>query len=117
MQKYLTDEEEFFSNNTNPEQKFFGPNSIKGDNEFFKEEDYIKQDIVRIKNVIMKNGSQSFEILKNNKIELILRSVNFTRKEINFMNSLEGIQLLLYCFKSGHKSVNKIKQEIKRVMK
>lgn len=117
MQKYLTDEEEFFSNSSNPEQKFFGPNSLKGDNEFFKDENYIKQDVVRIKNIIMKNGSQSFEILKNNKIELILRSINFTKKEVQFMNSLQGIQLLLNCFKEDHKSVNKIKQEIKKIIK
>ena len=115
-QKYKSEEEEFLTS-TGGDQKFSASGSLKIDNDFFKDEDYVPQDLFRVKNVKLKNGSQSWELIKNGKIELILRHINFTKKEAEYLNTVNGSQFLLSSYKAGIKSVNKFKQELKKVAK
>ena len=114
MQKYLTDEEEFYSSSVNPDQKYFGPNSLRNDSDFFDEIDDKLFDSARIK-IVPIGKDYIWEFMINNERVTSLKSVSFTKKEIKFLTGVDGVKYLLQCFKSNKLVVSTIKKEIKKI--
>jgi len=90
--------------------------SLKSDNELFDEEEFVEHPVISIKYKSQRQG-ESWEILENNKLVLLLKSPPFTKAEKNFFKTPEGMRFIMNSYKEGLTSANKIKQQIKKIKK
>jgi hypothetical protein len=97
----------------NSEVRNFAFHLTKADNEFFKEESYKPNSIIRIKRKFSKKNGEEWQIHQDGKIALTLKENRFTIAEKKFLHSVEGMQFLMSAFKSGLSSVAKIKEAMK----
>lgn len=97
----------------NSEVRNFAYHLTKAENEFFKEELYKPNSIIRIKRKCSKKNGEEWQILQDGELVLTLKESRFTIAEKKFLHSVEGMQFLISSFKSGLCSVNKIKEAIK----
>lgn len=96
-----------------------GPHSVnllKKDNELFNEEDYIVNTVVHARRISLKKG-EDWEILENNRVVLVMKGTRFTNSEKEFLRSVEGMKFLINEYKSGNKSVVKIKNNLENFNK
>lgn len=58
-----------------------------------------------------------WNLMVNNKVVLVINGKYFSKKQIDFMLSVEGAQYVLSEYKGGCDSVNKLKEKIKEKIK
>jgi hypothetical protein len=97
--------------------KHFNASVLKTDNEFYKEEDNIKQKLINVKYRKFRNGGEDWEILEDGKVLLILKGVRFTNKEKIYFKTVEGIRFIMNGYKEGWNSVSRFKNELKVIVK
>lgn len=95
--------------------KFYGLS--KFDHDLYKEEDDVAEKVIRIKRVSMPNKGEKWRILEDNKVVFILEGSKLNNKEKEFLRSAEGASWLLSQAKTGIKSFNALKNEIKKKLK
>lgn len=84
--------------------------SLRVDNELFNEEDSnIVHSVINVKRV-----KEDWEILVDGKSALLLKGTRFTNTEKDYLRTVDGMKFLISTYKSGKKSVVKIKEELKR---
>lgn len=115
MTKQSEDAEEELFLAENSESKGF--NLLRTDNELFNEEDNIAHPVVNAKRVKLPRHGEDWEILVNGKVALLLKGTRFTNPEKAFLRTVDGMKFLISEYKSGHKSVVKIKTNLKKAMK
>lgn len=87
-------------------------NSFKHDSELFDEEKYVVYPIIEIKRFDTRK-LEKWEIKENNKISFTIRSDQLTEKEKKYLRSASGMNLLLELYKTGVRTVSRIKTKIK----
>jgi hypothetical protein len=85
-------------------------NSLRVDNELFKDEDDIVYDTVSVKRTSSTRHGENWDILVNGKSSLKLKGDRFTKKEKEFLRTPAGVQFVIAEFKNGCSSINKFKQ-------
>ena len=91
-------------------------NLSKFDHDLYKEEDDIAEKIIRVKRIDLPNGGERWKVFEDNKIIFILEGNKLTKKEKEFLRSVEGVNFLLKQARLGIKSFNALKLEIKSVL-
>src|SRR5690606_26547216 len=86
------------------EEKFPRNGSLRQETELFNDEDYVPHAIIGIKRIEFGKG-EDWEVVVNNKVELVLKGVRFTGKERDFLRTVAGIQFIMKGYKMGWKSV------------
>ena len=102
------DEDEFDKQSQNPLS-----NTLRIDNELFKEEDDVVYDIVSVKRTSSTRHGENWDILVNGKSVLKLKGSRFTKKEKDYLRSPDGIQFVISGYKNGWGSINKFKTMMK----
>jgi hypothetical protein len=97
----------------NSEVRNFSYHLTKADNEFFKEDLYKANSVLRVKRKCSKKNGEEWQIIQDGKIALTLKESRFTIAEKKFLHTVEGMQFLVQAFKSGLYSVSKIKEAIR----
>jgi hypothetical protein len=92
-------------------------NLSKFDYDLFHEEDDKTEKIIRVKHFNLPNNGDRWKIFENNKILHTIEGSKLTKKEKNFLKSVDGAVWLLSKAKSGIKSFNALKTEIKKKVK
>ena len=98
----------------NSEVRNFAFHLTKAENEFFKEEMYKPNSLIRIKRKFSKKNGEEWQILQDGQLALTLKASRFTLAEREFLHSVEGMQFLILSFKSGLGSAAKIKEALKK---
>src|SRR3990167_3283012 len=110
--KQEEDEEEMFLSQENESRNFTLP---RADNELFNEDDNIANIVVSAKRVKLPRNGEDWEITVDGRTALKLKGTRFTNPEKIFLRTVDGMRFLISEYKSGNKSVVKIKVSMKRV--
>ncbi len=91
--------------------------SLRADNELFNEEDYVPHKIINAKRVRLPRKGEDWEVLEDGEVVLVMKGTRFTKSEKEFLRTAEGMRFIIDEYKAGKKSVVKIKDELKKVLK
>lgn len=109
-EKYLSDEIEHMEEN----KYSFNTNQ---NNDLFDDEANVVHKIVSVRRVKLPRNGENWEVLEDNRVALTLKGVRLTKREKSILYTPEGINLLMSEYKSGNKSVTKIKKLLREAWK
>jgi hypothetical protein len=89
----------------------------KFDFELYKEEDDVAENVIRVKRINLPNNGDRWKISENSTVVLTLEGSKFTKKQKEFLRSVEGANWLLGQAKLGINSFNSLKKELKKRIK
>lgn len=89
----------------------------KYNNDLFDEEKNIPHNVLMVKRVLLPGAGEDWEITDSNRIVFILRGARLTKKEKSIMRKPEGLKMLIEEYKQGNRSINKIKDKLKKLGK
>lgn len=92
-------------------------NLSKFECDLYNAEDDVTEKIIRVKRICLSNKEERWKIYEDNKSVFVLEGNKLSKKEKSFLHSVEGINWLLSRAKSGIKSFNSLKINLKQKMK
>ena len=92
-------------------------NLSKFEYDLYHEEDDVAEKVIRVKRISMPNKSEKWKIFEDNKVSFIVEGTKLNNKEKDFLRSVDGVNFLIKQCKSGIKSFNSLKNEIKKALK
>jgi hypothetical protein len=81
--------------------------------DLYHEEDDISEKVIRVKKVSMPNKGEKWKVFENNKILHVIDGSKLTKKERDFLKSVDGAIWFLEKAKIGIKSFNSFKSDLK----
>lgn len=100
-----------------PDQQSIKHILSKYEYDLYKEEDDIAQKVIRVKRFSMPNKGEKWKIFEDTKVIFILEGTKLNGKEKDFLRTVEGVTFLIKQFKTGIKSFNALRKEIKNNLK
>lgn len=91
-------------------------NLSKFEFDLYDEESNKPHKVVRVKRFSSSNKVEKWKIFEDNKIMFIIDGDKLGNKEKSFLRTVDGINFLLTQYKSGIKSFNSLKNEIKKCL-
>ena len=91
-------------------------NLSKFDFDLYHEEDDKSETVIRVKRVSMPNKGEKWKVMTDNKVTFIVESSKISKKEREFLQTINGFNFLLQQAKIGIKSLNNLKAEIKKII-
>jgi hypothetical protein len=85
--------------------------------DLYHEEDDVSLPVVRVKHVSMPNKGERWKIFEDNKVVFVVEGAKLNNKEKDFLRGIDGVNFLIAQHKSGIKSFNSLKTEIKKRLK
>lgn len=77
------------------------------------DEDESNKASIEVKRVSTKNFEKhSWRIFENSKLAVVVDSEVLTKKQINFLLTMDGIKFLVDTYKNGNRNVTRIKKEL-----
>ena len=98
------------------EDKHAGGLRLRQETELFDDESYIKFPILNVRRLELPNNGEDWEFLQDKTVVFILKGVQLTKKERNYLRTPEGMLFLISGFKQGWNTVTKIKKQLKTVL-
>jgi SMC interacting uncharacterized protein involved in chromosome segregation len=89
----------------------------KFDYDLFNEEEDVVEKVVRVKRVSLPNKGERWKILQDNKAVFIIDGSKISKKEREYLRSIDGFNFLITQAKAGIKSLNKLRIELKKNIK
>jgi hypothetical protein len=93
------------------EKNLFG-NSLRIDNELFKEEDNIVYSLMQVRKINKSKNGESWQILQDRKVVLVLKAEYFDDKELQFLKTPKGFLYLIDGYKKGWREMSEFKDGI-----
>lgn len=91
---------------------------MKANNELFNEEEASKSPkVARVKRKYTKKNGEEWHLILDDEPVLILKETRFTLAEKEFLRSADGMKFLLDACKAEIKSVSKLKEKLKDLLK
>lgn len=94
----------------------FKQNLSKFEHDLYHDEDDIVAKVIRIKRVGASNKNEKWKIFEDTKIVFVLEGSKLSKKECEFLRTIEGINFLIAQAKIGIKSFNRLRTELKKKM-
>jgi hypothetical protein len=85
--------------------------------DLYHEEDDVPNPVVRVKRFSLPNKGERWKIFQDNKIIFVLEGAKLTKKEKNFLRTVDGVNFLITQGKKGIRSFNSLRIEIKKQLK
>lgn len=92
-------------------------NLSKIEMDLYHEEYDVAEKVISVKRVSLPNNGVKWKISENNKVMFVVEGSKLTKKEREFLQTAEGFNFLITQFKTGIKSFNALKTEIKKKLK
>lgn len=92
-------------------------NLSKFEYDLYHEEDDNVEKIIRVKKISMPNKGEKWKIFEDNAVMFIVDGAKLTNKEKDFLRSIDGVNFLISQYKHGIKSLNALKNEMKKNIK
>lgn len=99
--------------NDNDDQNKYSFNNTNQNNDLFDDEQNVIHSIISVKRIRLPKSGENWEILEDGRVKFVLKGIRLTNREKSILYSLDGINLLMREYKSGNKSVVKIKKLLK----
>lgn len=80
---------------------------------FYEEKDVVEK-VIRVKRVQMPNKCEKWKIFENTKAVFVLDGTKISKKEKEFLYTIDGVNFLISQYKDGIRSLNKLKVELKK---
>lgn len=100
-----------------PDQQSIKHILSKYEYDLYKEEDDIATKVIRVRRFSMPNKGEKWKIFEDNKVIFILDGTKLNGKEKDFLRTVDGVNFLIKQFKTGIKSFNALRKEIKNNLK
>lgn len=92
-------------------------NLSKFEYDLYHEEDDVAEKVIRVKRISMPNKGEKWKIFEDNKAMFVIEGTKLNNKEKEFLRTVDGVNFLIAQYKSGIKSFNSLKNEIKKKLK
>ncbi len=89
-------------------------NLSKFEYDLYHEEDDVVQKVIRVKRFSLPNKGERWKVFEDNKVLWTLEGTKLTKKEREFLRTVDGINWILSEYKNGIKSFNAFKQNLKK---
>ncbi len=84
--------------------------------DLYHEEDDISEKVIRVKRVFMPNNGEKWKVMNDTKIIFTIESTKISKKEREFLQTIDGFNFILSQAKTGIKSLNGFRAELKKVL-
>jgi len=88
-------------------------NLSKFEYDLYHEEDDIAEKVIRVKRVSLPNKGERWKVFSDNKIIFTIEGNKLSKKEKEFLQTIDGVNFILTHAKSGFTSFNKFRVELK----
>jgi hypothetical protein len=88
----------------------------KFDFDLYHEEDDIANKVIRVQKVPMPNKGKKWKITSDNKLIFIIEGNKISKKEREFLQTIDGFNFILSQAKIGIKSLNSFRNELKKIL-
>lgn len=92
-------------------------NLSKFDFDLYHEEDDVAEKVYRVKRVSMPNKGEKWKIMIDNKVAFVIEGNKLSKKERDFLVTVDGFSFILAQAKLGIKSLNSFRTELKKNIK
>lgn len=82
--------------------------------DLYHDEDDVVEKIISVKRMHLPNNGERWKVLENNKVLFIIEGTKLTKKEREYLRSVNGVNFLIQLYKDGINSFNHFKIEIKK---
>jgi hypothetical protein len=82
--------------------------------DLYHEEDDVAEKVIRVKRVSMPNKGEKWKVMNDNKIIFIIESTKISKKEREYLQTVDGFNFILSQAKTGIKSLNSFKSALKK---
>lgn len=89
-------------------------NLSKFEFDLYHEEDDVAEKVIRVKRVSMPNKGEKWKIINDNKVIFTVESTKISKKEREYLQTVEGFNFMLSQAKQGIKSLNSFRNELKK---
>jgi hypothetical protein len=81
--------------------------------DLYHEEDDKSEKVIRVRRFNLPNKGERWKIFEDNKIVFIVEGIKLSKKEKEFLRTVDGINFLIKQYKTGIKSFNALRKELK----
>ena len=92
-------------------------NLSKFEYDLYHEEDDIPNPVIRVKRFSMPNKGEKWKVMIDNKAMFIVEGTKLSKKEREFLRTIDGVNFLIALYKNGINSFNHFKTELKKKIK
>lgn len=85
----------------------------KFEHDLYHEEDDKAEKVIRVKRVSMPNKGEKWKVMTDNKLVFTIESPKISKKEREFLQTVDGFNFILAKAKIGIKSLNSFRLELK----
>lgn len=82
--------------------------------DLYHDEDNISETVIRVKRVSMPNKNEKWKIMHDNKLVFTIESTKISKKEREYLQTVDGFNFILAQAKIGIKSLNSFRKELKK---
>lgn len=82
--------------------------------DLYHEEDDKAEKVIRVKRVSMPNKGEKWKVMSDNKLIFTIESTKISKKEREYLQTVEGFNFILSQAKTGIKSLNSFRTELKK---
>lgn len=91
-------------------------NLSKFEYDLYHEEDDKAEKVVRVKRVSMPNKGEKWKIMIDSRVVFTIESPKISKKEREFLSTVDGFNFILAQAKMGIKSLNSFRTDLKKLM-
>jgi SMC interacting uncharacterized protein involved in chromosome segregation len=91
-------------------------NLSKFEYDLYHEEDDIAETVIRVKRISMPNKGDKWKVMHDNRLIFTIESTKISKKEREYLQTLEGFNFILKQAKQGIKSLNSFCSELKKII-
>lgn len=91
-------------------------NLSKFEYDLYHEEDDVSEPVIRVKRVSMPNKGEKWKVMQDTKVVFTVESTKISKKEREYLQTIEGFNFILAQAKVGIKSFNSFRTELKKVI-
>jgi len=97
-------------------ERTFKQNLSKFEHDLYCEEDNIIEKVIRVKRIGMPNKGEKWRVFENNKAIFTIEGVKISKKEKEFLRTIDGVSFIIAQAKIGIKSFNNLRTELKKIL-
>jgi hypothetical protein len=91
-------------------------NLSKFEFDLYHEELDVSEKVIRVKKVSMPNKGQKWKIMIDTKVIFVIEGSKISKKEREYLETVEGFNFILTQAKAGIKSLNSFRNELKSIL-
>lgn len=88
----------------------------KFEHDLYHEEEDVALPVIRVRRFSMPNKGEKWKVMSDNKVTFVIESNKISKKEREFLQTVQGFNFMLSQAKTGIKSLNSFRVELKKIL-